>query len=197
MTSLTLLGDTSGSIVLDAPAVAGSTTLTLPATTGTVALTNSMGVQVAEQWVLTADFTNNAGDETNITTNLALNTITGYGSLNQGMTQSSGVFTFPSTGYWLVQYQTSFYTNASNSRYVLNHLNVTTNNSTYSRNVSGRTSLTVASGTTFTSCFSQQIVNVTSTANVKVKFSTESQNSITVQGQTSDIATCMMFIKLG
>jgi hypothetical protein len=165
--------------------------------TGTIATTNTMGVQVAEQWVLTADFTNNAGDETNITTNLALNTIPGYGSLNQGMTQSSGVFTFPSTGYWLVQYQTSFYTNASNSRYVLNHLNVTTNNSTYSRNASGRTSLTVASGTTFTSCFSQQIVNVTSTANVKVKFSTESQNSITVQGQTSDIATCMMFIKLG
>jgi hypothetical protein len=36
MSSLTLLGDTSGSVVLDAPAVAGSSTLTLPARSGTV-----------------------------------------------------------------------------------------------------------------------------------------------------------------
>ena len=39
MSNLTILGDTSGSVVLQAPAVAGSTTLTLPATSGTV-LTN-------------------------------------------------------------------------------------------------------------------------------------------------------------
>jgi hypothetical protein len=36
MSNLTILGDTSGSVVLQAPAVSGSTTLTLPATTGTV-----------------------------------------------------------------------------------------------------------------------------------------------------------------
>jgi hypothetical protein len=36
MTSLTLLGDTSGSIVLDAPAVSGSTTITLAAQSGTL-----------------------------------------------------------------------------------------------------------------------------------------------------------------
>jgi tryptophanase len=38
MSSLTILGDTSGSVVLAAPAVAGSTTLTLPATTGTLSI---------------------------------------------------------------------------------------------------------------------------------------------------------------
>jgi hypothetical protein len=37
MSNLTILGDTSGSVVLQAPAVSGSTTLTLPATTGTLA----------------------------------------------------------------------------------------------------------------------------------------------------------------
>lgn len=36
MSSLTILGDTSGSIVLDAPAVSGSTVLTLPTTSGTL-----------------------------------------------------------------------------------------------------------------------------------------------------------------
>jgi hypothetical protein len=36
MSSVVIAGDTSGSITLDAPAVAGTTVLTLPATTGTV-----------------------------------------------------------------------------------------------------------------------------------------------------------------
>jgi len=42
MSSIVIAGDTSGSVTLQAPAVAGSTILTLPATTGTVALTSSV-----------------------------------------------------------------------------------------------------------------------------------------------------------
>jgi len=42
MSSIVISGDTSGSVTLQAPAVAGSTILTLPATTGTVALTSSV-----------------------------------------------------------------------------------------------------------------------------------------------------------
>jgi hypothetical protein len=38
MSNLTILGDTSGSVVLQAPAVSGSTTLTLPTTTSTLAI---------------------------------------------------------------------------------------------------------------------------------------------------------------
>jgi hypothetical protein len=41
MSAITIAGDTSGSITLDAPAVAGTTTLTLPATSGTVLTTTS------------------------------------------------------------------------------------------------------------------------------------------------------------
>lgn len=37
MSSIVIAGDTSGSVTLQAPAVAGTTTLTLPATTGTLA----------------------------------------------------------------------------------------------------------------------------------------------------------------
>jgi hypothetical protein len=44
MSNLTILGDTSGSVVLQAPAVAGSTTLTLPATSGTVITSASTGM---------------------------------------------------------------------------------------------------------------------------------------------------------
>jgi hypothetical protein len=41
MSAITIAGDTSGSVTLDAPAVAGSTVLTLPATSGTVITTGS------------------------------------------------------------------------------------------------------------------------------------------------------------
>jgi hypothetical protein len=43
MSAVVISGDTSGSITLDAPAVAGSNTLTLPAATGTVIYSNASG----------------------------------------------------------------------------------------------------------------------------------------------------------
>jgi len=43
MSNLTILGDTSGSVVLQAPAVAGSGTITLPTTGGTVRTTTTPG----------------------------------------------------------------------------------------------------------------------------------------------------------
>lgn len=51
MSSVVLSGDTSGSITLSAPAVAGSNTITLPATTGTVALSaDVLCVGVGQTW---------------------------------------------------------------------------------------------------------------------------------------------------
>ena len=41
MSSVTISGDTSGSVILQAPAISGSTTLTLPTTTGTFITTTS------------------------------------------------------------------------------------------------------------------------------------------------------------
>jgi len=52
MAALVLNGDSSGTITLDAPAVAGSTTLTLPATSGTVALISNIqpAIGVGQTW---------------------------------------------------------------------------------------------------------------------------------------------------
>ena len=43
MSAVVIAGDTSGSVTLNAPAVAGTTTLTLPTTTGTIITTGSTG----------------------------------------------------------------------------------------------------------------------------------------------------------
>jgi hypothetical protein len=42
MSAVVIAGDTSGSVTLNAPAVAGTTTLTLPTTSGTIVTTNTM-----------------------------------------------------------------------------------------------------------------------------------------------------------
>lgn len=59
MSSITINGDTSGSIILQAPAVSGSTTLTLPTTTGTLVTSNAMptgSVLQVVQGTLTGNF---------------------------------------------------------------------------------------------------------------------------------------------
>lgn len=44
MSQINIAGDTSGSIAIAAPSVAGSNTITLPASTGTVLITNGSGI---------------------------------------------------------------------------------------------------------------------------------------------------------
>ena len=106
MSSVIISGNTSGTITLDAPAVAGTTTLTLPATSGTV-LTN------ASQLVGTGTTTNDSAAAGSVGeyvastiaygsavacgivgTNTSITSI----SLTAGDWDVSGVFTFEGTG---------------------------------------------------------------------------------------------------
>ena len=61
----------------------------------------------ASQWRLTTDFTGNAAP---IASNLEeVDAPVGFGVLGSSMTESSGIFTFPSTGYWLIKFFGLFY----------------------------------------------------------------------------------------
>ena len=55
---------------------------------------------------------------------------TGFGTLNGGMTQSSGIFTFPSTGIYKVEFIPYFNDTAANNS-VRGLIQTTTNNSSY------------------------------------------------------------------
>ena len=61
---------------------------------------------IASQWRLTADVA--SGGQDPIDANLEVADQDGYGSLGAAMTEASGVFTFPSTGIWLIIYNWTF-----------------------------------------------------------------------------------------
>ena len=69
--------------------------------TGTV--TGTPGITMADQWRLTADNSMSSSDFNDITSNWERNDNSGFGQLGTGMTESSGIFTFPSTGIYLIK----------------------------------------------------------------------------------------------
>ena len=90
------------------------------------------GITVADQWRLTTDFTGGADP---IASNLEQVDTTGQGTIGSAMTQSSGVFTFPSTGIWLVKFNLSVNTGEGTTPTVdglcTSIIQLTTDNSSY------------------------------------------------------------------
>ena len=65
------------------------------------------GITEVDMWRLTADLTISGDNETNITTNFERCDTNNFAYIGTGMSESSGVFTFPSTGIYLVQINTN------------------------------------------------------------------------------------------
>ena len=123
------------------------------------------GITMADQWRLTT--TTNDGTDADITSNWERVDTSGAGFVGSAMTESSGVFTFPSTGMYLVA--TSWYIIASSDGSATIRTQVTENNSSY---VDASIANAHSSGNS--TCPSNYIVDVTDTSNVKVKFRTTS-----------------------
>jgi hypothetical protein len=155
---------------------------------------SGVGITEADQWRLTADSLGLNGD---ITTNLERNDTSGFSVLGTGMTQSSGIFTFPSTGYWYVKFILSA-SNSSSADNIGNHIKVTIDNSTYNTFAEGNSHCAGAAQTQNAQAIVDAIIDVTSTTNVKVKFASQSiAAGTTVYGGTSYNITSMTFIRLG
>jgi hypothetical protein len=100
MSNAVFAGDTSGSITIQAPAVAGTNTLTLPASTGTVALTND--TSACRAWiylydngstVTTRGSYNVASVTRNATCDFTINFTTAMPSANYAVTATAGMNT--------------------------------------------------------------------------------------------------------
>ena len=101
--------------------------------TGTLPTSNYVqgGITEADQWRITDDFTPSGY----VTANWERND-TNFDKIGTGMTESSGVFTFPSTGIYKLEWDTNGKYNGS-SREIATRIGMTTNNSSYSYVVEG------------------------------------------------------------
>jgi hypothetical protein len=152
-----------------------------------------MSTAMADQWRKTTD-TN--GSLEPITDLERVNT-TGQGTIGTAMSVSSGIFTFPATGIYLVR-ATFNHALGGDSRYIFGQIQVTTNNSSYAILAEAGTSIHQSSSTNYAQSTCETFVNVTDTSNVKVKFSVAPINSsVTTRGLSSQNYTHFTFIRLG
>jgi len=191
LTATTFAGSAASLTAIPAANITG----TLPAIDGSSLTGIAGGITEADQWKLNVAMAFSATTHTFATANWLRVTGTGYGTLGTGMSESSGVFTFPSTGYWLITWEARLGGTVDN-RYFYSDIWTTTDNSTYTEAVRDRASIKTTSDagyTTSASTSSTFLFDVTSTTNCKVKFGGYSRKSLTEIFNDS-FAT---FLKLG
>ena len=212
MSSVKLKHSSGNGTIINGPAANPSADITLkvPSTTGAageylkVATANhsatnaelewgalSGGLSEADQWRITSTF---SSADSILTSNWERVDDRGSaGPLGSGMSQASGIFTFPSTGYWLV----TFYAVCAGTHcdWVNALIDATTNGSAYNTVAMGRDSCKDADS--YSDVSAQALMDVTSTSDVKMRFQVKAHNALDWYGNTQVSETNVVFLKLG
>ena len=154
-------------------------------------------ITMADQWRLTS----------NVATNNSISYLTsgwervdgsGQGTLtgSGGMTESGGIFTFPSTGIYLVEWQ-GYFEDTGSSATITTQVHVTTDNNTYNRRATSINHISDISSYTYGFVSTQTLVDVTNTTNVKVKLAVSSEGSVALDSSSSENRNSATFIRLG
>ena len=155
------------------------------------------GITMADQWRRTADVSLN-NSINYLTTDWervdgdGQGTITGSG----GMTESGGIFTFPSTGIYKVEWGGYFFSQGSSAT-ISAQIHVTTDNSSYNRRAININCVPNISSYTYGYVACQTLVDVTDTSNVKVKLAVSSESATTLDTSSSENKNSATFIRLG
>ena len=172
---------------------AGGNTILSSDGSGNVTQTRT-GITEADQWRLSANITSNTDP---VSSNLERVDDASFGYIGSGMSVSSGVWTFPSTGIYQIFTTMKGNSSSSTDTFKLECYATTDNGSNYdqigecaigseSSNSSGQTATLV------------NFIDVTDTSNVKVKFVASSINSgTTIEGSSTGNKTAFTFIRLG
>ena len=153
------------------------------------------GLTHASQWRLTTNFSNDAAP---IDANLEeVDAPVGFGVLGASMTESSGIFTFPVTGYWLIHFHASWSV-TSNTQWNLGWITTTTDNATYAQAAETNQDAQIAATSPLYpsgDCF--YIFDVTDTTQCKCRFDIDVEVAATItEGNTDRNKTYMTFLKL-
>jgi hypothetical protein len=150
------------------------------------------GITEADGYRLTANLSSDADP---ISSNLERIDDGTFEKIGTGVTNTSGTFSFASTGLYLVMAQAVMARDSSNDNLIDLQVKTTPDNSTYTTRAVIRQS--VASDPSTQTGFTQTFVNVDNTSNVKVRFSYSSSGSNALIGDTDSTRTGWWFIRLG
>jgi len=184
--------------VITLPDIADGTLVTSQSTLDSTKLSPAIaaGVTLADQWRITSSYN---GAEDPIASNWERNDV-GWSQLGTGFSApSSGIWTFPSTGYYWISFQANVaWTSSTN--YIRFNIQYTANNSSYSVISSALTYINNVADTTYGSASTEVMLKITDTSNQKIKFNNQryvGNESFTVIGDTNVHLTGATFIRMG
>ena len=196
ITGLAVGGLPNGSVDADTLASNAVTTakIATSAVTADKASGTAKGLVMVDQWRKNASITGNQ------------NPITGWERVDNhfslqgsaGMSESSGVWTFPQTGLYLVTYTGHGYLNGTTT-YIGLYFSVSTDSgSSYESPALGHAYLG-AQGSGYCGGSNQVVLNVTNTSTFrfKIAFTSSDSSNVQLQGNTSRTLTNITFIRLG
>jgi len=176
--------------------VANMLTGATPVANGGTALTSGFnnGVSMANAWRLSSAL---AGAADPITSNWEELDTDGYGDIGTSMANSSGVFTFPSTGIYIIHLFCNVGKDAE-STFNIFGLQTTVNNSDFGDAAEARLYISGGDGDETQSGYSNFIFDVTNVTTHKIRFKFSTQNTATLRSDTnSQIGTGFTIIRLG
>ena len=190
------IDDGSGNytILTNGGSLSSDKTITIPNTTGTMALTSDItsGLSSAQQFRLTANVTS-TGD---ITSNWAAPNTENQGNLGSLVSESSGIFSFSSTGFYYIRFDVDHTVTVAANTFGIIEIYLTDDNSTYTSAAfayfGGQSDYDQGFGGIST------IIDVTNTTNDKVKFKfTDQTGNPRINGSTTQNKSVVTFLKLG
>ena len=153
------------------------------------------GITEADQWRITANF---QGDADPLSANLERVDTGGWGKLGTGMSVSSGIWTFPSTGIWKIEFNVQAF-HTSTTHYTSAKIKGTTDNSNYLDLAQSDAGMDHSgSSNIYHMSYTQTLFDCTNTSTHKVKFAINCQeDNCYIQGSSTTSKTYMMFTRLG
>ena len=165
-------------------------------TSGKMFSTFENGIEFFETYRLASN--TSATSSNDFTQSFTLASNRSYGALvpgGTGMSYSSGIWTFPATGMYLVHMHFRCYRNGTLD-YMEVFGNVTTNNSSYNEAMNAIMGWGTYNSTTYQSCDNWCIFDVTDTSTHKMKFTWAGSHSVVFSGGNTN-ASNVTFMRIG
>ena len=152
------------------------------------------GITDYDTWYLTTDL---SGGASPISSNLASFSSAGTGHIGSAMTVSSGIWTFPSTGYWIIIGHVYAYLDG-NSRYITIGIHADAG-AGYGEKAAASSHIDDISGTAarYASASARWLFDVTNTSIHKCKFNVTAENGSTTFVGATTALNYYEFIRIG